>query len=180
MATVPSPRTWAVGEYVTAARLNDVRDALNFKLTNYPHCHVYDGTGITMTNATATLVTWDSEVYDNDTMHSTSTNTSRITFTTAGLYQVDCRLTVAGGTTFTTLDLMCRLNAAGASGGGTLVRTQPWETAAGLRTAQLSFARAFSASDYIEFWLTQASGANRSLSSANLGSMCQARWIATA
>lgn len=178
MATVPTNRTWAVGEIVTAARLNALRDSLDWSQGDFPRCHVYDGTGITMTNATATLVTWNSEVYDNDTMHSTSSNTSRVTFTTAGLYEVHFRITLGGGSTITTLDMMCRLNANGASGGGTLIRTQPWESGAGLRTAELQFRRAFSAGDYVELFVTQASGANRSLSSTSFGSMCQAHWMA--
>ena len=69
---------------MTAARLNtEVRDALDF-LLDPPRLWAYDASGLALANATTTLITFDSEIYDTDTMHSTSTNTSRCTFTTAG------------------------------------------------------------------------------------------------
>lgn len=40
-------------------------------------------------DSTWTTVTFDTETYDTDTMHSTSSNTGRLTATTAGLYLVD-------------------------------------------------------------------------------------------
>lgn len=47
-----------------------------------------------ISNATYTSVQWDAEVFDTDTMHDNSTNPERITFTTAGKYQVNCLLTL--------------------------------------------------------------------------------------
>jgi len=181
MATVPGTRTWSVGEDITASRLNlELRDALDFLLTDHPHCHVSDTTGTTMTNGTSTLVPFDGETYDNDTMHSTVTNNSRVNFTTAGLYEIMARVTITGGTTITTMDLNVRLNSAGSSSGGTSIRTQPWDTGGSLKMAELYFHRPFAAADYIEVFLQQSSGANRTTSATTIGTMVQARWIATA
>ena len=177
MATIPTPRTWSPGEILTAPRMNaELRGALAF-LLDPPRCHAYDASSLALPNATTTLVTFDSEVYDTDAMHSTSSNTSRVTFTTAGLYEVHYRITLGGGTAITQLDLMARLNAAGAPTGGTSLRTQPFESGGSLKTAELQFRRFFYAGDYIELFATQASGATRNLSALSLGTMVQARWV---
>ncbi|YCK35184.1 hypothetical protein ACNF49_14175 [Actinomadura sp. ATCC 39365] len=86
MATVPVPRTWTVGELLTAAKMNvDVRDSLNFLLA--PPLAVLTKTGIqSVTSGTLTAVTWPTEQVDRDGGHSTSTNTSRYTAATAGYY----------------------------------------------------------------------------------------------
>jgi hypothetical protein len=42
-------------------------------------CHLYKSSTQSINNATDTALTWDSEQFDTDTFHSTSTNTSRIT-----------------------------------------------------------------------------------------------------
>lgn len=53
-----------------------------------PACRVHRTTDQSIPDATVTAVTFNSETYDTDTMHSTASNTSRITFTTAGIYLV--------------------------------------------------------------------------------------------
>jgi hypothetical protein len=51
-------------------------------------CRVYNSGSQSISNATWTALTFDSEVYDTDGMHSTSTNTNRVTCVTAGKYLV--------------------------------------------------------------------------------------------
>lgn len=89
MATLPVQRTWTVGLDVDAAMLNDdVRDAVNFFL-NAPTCRVYNSAAITgIATSTRTALTFNSERYDNDGIHSTATNTSRLTCVTAGVYDI--------------------------------------------------------------------------------------------
>jgi hypothetical protein len=48
----------------------------------------YNSADISIANATLTALTFDSERYDTDSMHSTVSNTGRITFTTAGVYNL--------------------------------------------------------------------------------------------
>jgi hypothetical protein len=45
-------------------------------------CSVYKSANQSLTNATLTAITFDSEYFDTDSMHSTVTNTSRITVAT--------------------------------------------------------------------------------------------------
>lgn len=51
-------------------------------------CRVYNSSAQSIPNATWTALTFNSEVYDTDGMHSTSTNTNRVTCVTAGKYLV--------------------------------------------------------------------------------------------
>lgn len=60
-----------------------------------PACRVYQGSAQTISNITETTLLFDTEAFDSDTMHSTSSNTGRITFTTAGLYIVAATLGMA-------------------------------------------------------------------------------------
>lgn len=55
-------------------------------VTNPPTVRVTKSAGQNITNSTDTAITWDTEAWDTDTMHSTSSNTSRLTATTAGKY----------------------------------------------------------------------------------------------
>jgi hypothetical protein len=51
--------------------------------------HVYNSSNITISNTTVTNLTFNSEDYDTDGMHSTVSNTDRITCKTAGKYLVE-------------------------------------------------------------------------------------------
>ena len=50
-------------------------------------CRVYHSVDQVIANATSTFLAFNSELFDNDSMHSAGSNT-RITFNTAGLYLV--------------------------------------------------------------------------------------------
>lgn len=63
-----------------------------------PACCVYNDANISLTNETSTVLTFNQERFDNDSMHSTVTNTSRITFTTAGIYAVRLGVSFTGNT----------------------------------------------------------------------------------
>ena len=83
-----TPRTWVAGEYVTAAELNaNVRDDISF-LGNPPACRVFNSGSQSIAHNTETALTFDSERFDTDTMHSTVSLTNRVTINTAGLYLV--------------------------------------------------------------------------------------------
>jgi hypothetical protein len=83
---------WTSGEVVTAANLNTyVNDNLN-ALASPPFCDVYATTpgNTSGTAGTFTAIPFDSENADSTgTMHSTATQTSRITVPIDGLYHVE-------------------------------------------------------------------------------------------
>ena len=80
--TVTNP---TAGQPLPAAFLDVVRDDLEF-LVNPPSVSVFNNTTQNVLDDTLTVLTANSENFDNDSMHSTASNTSRITINTAGRY----------------------------------------------------------------------------------------------
>lgn len=62
-----------------------------------PSVRVYNSAAISIPNATATVLTFDTERYDNDAIHSIVTNTSRLTCVTAGRYVISGSVEFAAG-----------------------------------------------------------------------------------
>lgn len=80
-----TPRTYVAGEVHTAAHHNTYeRDNIAWLATDSPTCGVYRSTAQSIGNAADVPVTFDSERFDNAAMHSTSSNTSRLTIPTGG------------------------------------------------------------------------------------------------
>lgn len=86
MPQVPQPRTWVVGDTVSAARLNALRDAINF-LLNPPMFAGYQATAQSIPNLTETAVIIDTVTQDSATGYNVSTPT-RYTAQYSGWYEV--------------------------------------------------------------------------------------------
>lgn len=153
--TLPVLMTAMAGTKVSASAFNaGVRDPLSF-LLDPPRCEVTMATNIGLAAGTSTVVGWDSEISDNDGMHSTVSLLSRIVFQTAGRYEINIA-TCLTSTTVGTYDLNLRLNAAGSSAGGSSIRTWPFGVGGGANTARqqaVSFTRTFNAADYVELFV---------------------------
>lgn len=183
MVAVPTPLDATAGTKISASAFDaGVRDPLNFVMTNYPRVHAYDGSGnvVADTSTPIKLILFDSEVYDTDSMHSTVSNTSRIVFTTAGLYSIDAQIQFPSAT-YTAGLFNTRLNAAGASGGGTSLQNMQFNIAGGgsAPSPHTTFARFFAAADYIEFFVAQTSGAARTSTAGQYATRVFAQFIAT-
>jgi hypothetical protein len=151
MATVPTVLDPTAGDPLSASAFDaGVRDPLNWVLQNKPRVRVSNTAGLPITSGT--ILTWNQESYDTDTMHSTVTNTSRITFITAGMYIVSVTIQYPNAT-YTIQDVNVRVNSAASSTGGTgldgTVGADPmnYQTA---RVPVFTFRRLFNANDYIE------------------------------
>jgi len=126
---------------------------------------VYNSGAIAIANNTWTTLTFDSERYDTDTIHSTVTNTSRLTATTAGTYLIVLNVSiqdhVSGGTRAAQIML----------GGATVLAVDMHapSTSAGHPTSIcVSTIYALSATNYVEAQVYQNSGgALNALASAN-------------
>lgn len=92
--TIHNPATGAVAP---AAWGDQVRDNLEF-LVDPPACSIKETTAQSVPNVTDTAMTSNEENFDNNSMHSTVTNTSRITIQTAGRYLLFSTLRFAGST----------------------------------------------------------------------------------
>lgn len=89
--TLSSIHDPATGTVAPAAWGDQINDNLEF-LVDPPACSIFDSDGQSVADDTITILTADSENFDNDSMHSTVSNTSRITIQTAGRYEFHVRV----------------------------------------------------------------------------------------
>ncbi len=92
--------TFSSGQILTATQMNTL--GTNSDNTLVPAtCGATNSTTQSLTTATFTAITFNSEPanWDTDTIHSTSTNTSRFTLTTAGLYLFNISVSFAANAT---------------------------------------------------------------------------------
>jgi hypothetical protein len=88
----------AAGEVLTAAVVQQIND--NGEAHEDPAaCSIFDSTAQSLPDNTSTAMTSNEENFDNDSMHSTATNTSRITIQTAGRYLFWATLSFAANST---------------------------------------------------------------------------------
>lgn len=82
------------GDLITAAAWNNYMGAsgsIQF-LFDCPMARVYHDANQTLTQETTTTVAFNSERFDTDTIHDVSSNNSRLTCKTAGVYQISACL----------------------------------------------------------------------------------------
>ena len=89
--------TIAAGEVLTAAVVQQINDNGEF-LIDPPACSIKETTAQSLADNTSTAMTSNEENFDNDSMHSTVTNTSRITIQTAGRYLISATVAFAANT----------------------------------------------------------------------------------
>lgn len=174
---IPSARTFVAGETETAAFMNSVGAAVNF-LLNPPRCSASQQSSVqTLTTATWAAITFDTEDYDTDTMHNNTTNPSRFTANTAGLYELRGYIFYSSNATGVRYAQL-RKNAAGSSTGGTELLTEIFNavgTSTSTRGPGASKEVYLAAGDYVELFGYQNSGASLALLA---GSSLSARWVA--
>lgn len=147
-----APRTWVTSEVVTAALLNThLRD--NLLWTGFHHgCRAWKSANQTVGIGATDAVTWNSESYDTDTFHSTSSNTSRFVAPVAGYYEaffepnIDADGSQHNGRFVTSI----RKNAAGASGGGTELEAASFVGHSVNQAGVVHWTGFLAAADYVE------------------------------
>lgn len=122
---------------------------------NY-QCRAYNSGAQTIADSTTTYLTLDSELYDTDSMHSTSVNTSRITITKAGKYYVGCCVRFASNSTGYR-QLSIQINR---TQNIFLHRVQPVSAASSPTIMTVGGDYTFAVNDYIEIAVFQTSGGN--------------------
>lgn len=116
-----------------------------------PSVRVYNSANQSISDSTLTAITFDSERYDTDSLHSTSSNTSRLTASVAGKYLIFANLSFATNTTGYR-EFTVRLN------GSTYVLDDTRVPVTGNRTiATISGIYQLAAGDYIEAVVYQTS-----------------------
>jgi len=157
-----TPTTRSTGDLITAANWNtDLVDNLIHLHDNLPACRVYNSANISIADVTETALTFDSERYDTDGIHSVVSNTGRLTCATAGVYHIFVNFQFANGGSFQYVKF--RLN------GATVIaaaRQAPDASATVNNIAkamQLHTQYKLAATDYVEVLVYHNSGAARNI-----------------
>ena len=178
---VPSQGTVAVGDKVTASLWNDdVRDAVNF-LISPPRVKVYKTANQSIANAAYACLTWNAEAFDTDTMHDNATSNSRITFTTAGTYQVTLNCLWANNSTGLRNHTIEKNGTTTQGSGTTIIEPFAIQPVAATHSgASISVSASFVAGDYIQAFVFQNSGGALNLAgNSESHSSFSARWVAS-
>lgn len=120
-------------------------------------CRVHETAVQSIPDNTVTALTFTSERFDTDSMHSTSVNTSRITINSGGIYAFGGGARIANGADYTTINLRVRLN------GTTDIAHSDVLVSAGATIAQIKQVNGLyqlAAGDYIELMIMQDNTAN--------------------
>lgn len=179
--TVPVSLTEVPGNFITSAWQNAQVKALTDFLTGsgsggVPRFKGYASTTQSLaTGTTDTALTLDTEDYDSDNGHSTSTNTSRYTIQVAGTYLI--MGTAAIGTSATgNRKLGININGANARGGtvqGPGFASNSW-------SAVVCTTQALNLGDYVELVAWQNSGATLGTSATTgFGPTLMCQWISS-
>lgn len=153
------PGAVTTGTTITSTWGNAVRDAEQF-LANPPACRVYNSAVQSVANGVNTMLTFNSERFDTDSMHSTATNTSRITINTAGVYMLTASISFAPNATGRR-QLAFRIN------GATYIAAHAEVPISGLEHEMaLAAVWKFAAADYVEVSALQTSGGALNVSAA--------------
>lgn len=166
-----TPAAQSSGAVAPSSWAATVKAALDY-LANPPACRVYHNANQTIATTSNVALAFNSERFDTDSMHSTSSLTSRITFNTAGLYLVTGQMVwvaAAAGNRQAGI----RLN-------GTTFIGVVLEPAAGGDTPALvvSTLYKFAVGDYVELMAFQNSGGNLDVQvNANYSPEFSAVWV---
>lgn len=153
-----TPKTWAVGDVLTAADLNAyVRDNIKWLGTDKPHCRVRNSANISHTSSgNYQALTFDTERIDVGAMHDTSSNTSRLTVPSGGggFYAIGGQIEFAANSTGRR-GIQIRVN-----GSTVIVREETGNLGANDHAVTVATVYQLVAGDYVELMGLQASGGN--------------------
>lgn len=177
MGTVPTPFHFTALTTPTAANLNaGIEDALAF-LLDPPRCKVYNSGAQSIGDGSFTALTWDTEEFDTDAMHSTSSNTSRIVCKTAGTYLLSGSISWASSNAGIRRGARWLKN--GSSSNTQVMITPPGTGTAGVPTVHApTVMMSLAVNDYVELAAYQDTGGSLSTVAGITGCFAQALWVA--
>lgn len=179
--TVPASVSESPGNYLTGALWNaQVKATMDFLMgsgTNgVPRFKGYASTAQSLATGTTDIaITLDTEDYDSDNGHSTSTNTSRYTIQVAGTYLILGTLAFATNATGNR-KVGINVNGANARGG----TSQSPGFAGNSWCACVATEQVLAVGDYVELAAWQTSGGNLSTGAATgFGPVLMCQWISS-
>ncbi len=178
MGTVPTPLDWiaADGTFITAAiGQAGVGDVLDF-LLDPPGAQVRRTTAQSIPVSTQTPIQFDAEDSDNDAMHNTGSNTSRLTCNTPGRYLVAGAIPYDGGTTGNREARIVKNGSGSGVAGGRVLIAAPGGGALVMVTPTIEVAMI--AGDFLELAAFHSNAASLTTTAINsLFPIFRARWI---
>lgn len=141
-----------------------------------PACRVFNSAAQSLADSTFVFPTFNSERFDTDSMHSTVSNTGRITFNTAGVYVVTFSGELTLASDYLLIEISLRLN------GATIIASQSMKHD-GVSTSpvwSLATIYKFAQGDYVEPRVYQDNTANAARNLVTLGNRSPefaAAWI---
>jgi hypothetical protein len=180
VATIPNEVTFVAGAVLTAAQLNtNLRDAINFLITNAPMCVVRQTANQSLVASTYAPITFDAEDRDNDGMHSTVSNTSRMTAQTAGWYECGGTVSTTNTAAATSRGAKWTVNGADVGGSQTFLLLASGTVAIVAPPTKMLF---LNVGDYVELQGITSGASPTTASAANTSQQCGANvhWISTA
>ena len=161
--TAVAPDDWLVAVDVSGTAATMKATVENVQTDWHVGARVYNSANISIPNATSTALTYDTERFDTDAIHSTVANTSRLTCKTAGKYLiwfVGYFVNDANGS--------IRLGYIQLNGATTLAQERKAPNAINSATFCVSCVYDLAVNDYVEFFAWQdAGGAINFLAAAN-------------
>ena len=141
----------------TQSPTNKTFDTTNVVKT--PMARVYNSADISISNATVTILTFNSERFDTNTIHDTSSNTSRLTCKTAGIYLIFGSVAWSNGA-LGVRQVSILLN------GATVIAKQlsPANDANNTTEQSISTAYELTVNDYVELQVFHGQGSNLNIS----------------
>jgi hypothetical protein len=177
MGTVPTPLDWiaADGTFITAAiGQAGVGDPLDF-LLDPPGAQVRRTTAQSIPNSTPTAIQFDAEDSDNDGMHSTVTNTSRLTCVTPGRFLVFGSIPYDTGTTGTREARIVKNGSGTSVSGGRFLISAPGGASMVALVGPIEVA--LIAGDFLELFANQSNGTSLTTTAINgIFPLFRARW----
>jgi hypothetical protein len=173
-----SPATVVTGTGIASAWGNSVKAATDF-LANPPACRVYNNAAISINDNVDVGLTFNSERYDTDGMHSTSVLPGRINIVTAGLYLVEFTARFAAANDYVQQGCAFVLNTTTIIAG--VDRDGPNAKSFACRI-HLSTVWKFAAGDYVEVTVYHDNTANAARNIESVGNFSPefaATWIGT-
>jgi hypothetical protein len=145
--------TELTGAVFTALMWQLIQDNINNGIVAPLGCRAYNTSVHNVSTNTEATLAWDTNITDNDGMHSTTTNTDRIYANWDGFYQVKCTVDWDSSNATGIRRLRIMLN-----GTTEIGRVQGASSSGGACTQTVTADRHFNAGDYIQIFAYQNSG----------------------
>lgn len=163
------------GAPATVVSVNDIQTLTNKSMsllatssnnTQVPQCKVYSAVAQTILSGNSSGISWDTEAWDNDNLHSTAANSSRLTPSRPGLWHILGQAVIAANATLPVgaMDLSIQITGNGLA----FSRTVSFSTTLG-PSVQVSLDQQMSTSDYAVLVINNQTGQTMTLSSNSIG-----------